>query len=49
MYATYPMLTEVANPLGKPYKTNNKRDSREAIARPLRKHKTKHNEKSVQG
>ena len=38
-----------ANPLGKPHKTNQKRDSREAIATPLRKHTTKQNEKSVQG
>ena len=37
MYTIYTMLAEVANPLGKPHKTKQKRDSREAIATPLRK------------
>ena len=40
MYTTYPMLTEVANPLGKPHKTKNKREIVGAIATPLRKPKT---------
>ena len=45
IYTIYTMLTKVANPLGKPHKTEQKRDSREAIATPLTKHKTKQNEK----
>ena len=47
IYIIYTMLTKAANPFGKPHKTKQKRDSREAIATPLRKHKTKQNEKSV--
>ena len=47
IYTIYTMLTKVANPLGKPHKTNQKRDSREAIATPLRKNKTKQHEKNV--
>ena len=35
----YTMLPKVANPFGKQHKTKQKRDSREAIATPLRKQK----------
>ena len=39
IYTIYTMLTKAANPFGKPHKTKQKRDSREAVATPLRKQK----------
>ena len=50
IYTICTMLTKVANPLGKPHKTKQKRDSREAIATPLRKQKKNvHIDQGVRG